>query len=113
MNTRVHAAGLLRLGRCVVTVLACGAILGACAPRSVIDPDRNQMSVGERERRGEDQIHRLLREQTEIYRHPELIVQYAERMEERLAPSPLSAELVLGQLEDSADAWDRFFAGTR
>lgn len=99
---------------CHLGAVACvlGALVG-CAPRSAIDPDRNQMAVGVRERRGEDQIHRLLRERTEIYRRPELVVQYFERMEERLAPAPIEGELVLGQIRDSADAWARFFSGTQ
>lgn len=113
MNTRMHAADLLSHVRSIAALFACGAILGACAARSVIDPERNQMTVGEREGRGEDQIHRLLRERTEIYRHPELVVRYFEKMEERLAPSPIEGELVLGQVRDSADAWERFFGGTR
>ena len=97
------------IGIGLVAVLA----LGGCAPRTPIDPDRNEMMVGARERHGEHQIHRLLRERTRIYREPELVVKYFERMEERLAPSPIEGELVLGQVRESTDAWERFFEGTR
>lgn len=104
-----------RLAECAWVVVGMLGVLncGGCLARSTIDPDRNEMAVGVRERRGEEQIHWLLRERTEIYRHPELIVRYAERMEERLSPSPISGEPVLGQVRESADAWERFFAGTR
>jgi len=99
-------------------LLMCGGmaalmIASGCAPRTPIDPNRNETLVGARERHGEHQIHRLLRERTRIYREPELVARYFERMEDRLAPSPIEGELVLGQLRESADAWERFFEGTR
>lgn|GEM_PF-2643826 len=99
---------LAMCGGLVAMALICG-----CAPRTPIDPDRNEMTVGARERHGEHQIHRLLRERTRIYREPELVVKYFERMEERLAPGPIEGELVLGQIRESTDAWERFFEGTR
>lgn len=92
--------------------LAGASLLVGCTPRSVIDPDRNETMVGTRERHGEQQIRRLLRERTQIYREPELIAKYFERMEERLSPGPIEGELVLGQIRDSTDAWDRFLNGT-
>lgn len=95
-------------GGLVAMALICG-----CAPRTPIDPNRNETLVGTRERHGEHQIHRLLRERTRIYREPELVARYIERMEDRLAPSPIEGELVLGQLRESTDAWERFFEGTK
>jgi hypothetical protein len=85
----------------------------ACAPRPPIDPDRNMTEVGVRERHGEQQIHRLLRDRTRIYRDPSLVTKYFERMHDRLTPAPIEGELVLGQVRDSLDEWDRFFAGTK
>lgn len=106
-RVHVHASAL------PAAVLLAACVLGACTPQSVIDENRNESMVGERERHGEQQIHRLLRERTEIYRHPELVGQYFERMSDRLAPSPIEGELVLGQIRESIDAWDRFFSGTK
>jgi hypothetical protein len=99
---------LAMCGGVLALMMACG-----CAPRTPIDPNRNEMLVGTRERHGEQQIHRLLRERTRIYREPELVVRYFERMEERLAPAPIEGELVLGQIRESTDAWERFLEGTR
>jgi hypothetical protein len=53
---------------------------------------------------------RLVRDQTQVFREPWREASYAERMADRLSPSPMRCRLLRGQVEDSLEAWDRFFA---
>lgn len=104
----------LRNSLVVLAIAAASASgLTGCRARSPIDPNRNALAIGEREAHGEHQLRWLLRDRTRIYREPWRVQAYFERMETRLAPSPIEGELVLGQVRESSHAWDRLIWGER
>jgi hypothetical protein len=109
-RTKHRAPAMKSLAPAAAIVLALST-LWACTAPPPIDPDRNSLAVGQRERRGEHQIRWLIRDRTEKYSSPERVFAYFEKMGQRLAPAPIEGELVLGQVRESSDAWDRFLSG--
>lgn len=94
----------------IVPALFAGSLAG-CYARAPIDPDRNQLSQGEREGHGDNQLRWLARDQTRAIREPWRVRAYASMMEERLSPRPIEGELVFGQVWESFAAWERLVNG--